>query len=77
MKKQKHYTFGVVDPAGNSLVRVSTTAQGDAQRWMAALQAAGAELRTVRSEARSRSPLRSADVRWVRGSSTAHACMTI
>lgn len=39
MKKQKHYTFGVVDRAGNSLIRVSTVMQGDAQRWMSALQA--------------------------------------
>lgn len=39
MKKQKHYTFGVVDRAGNSLIRVSTVLQGDAQRWMSALQA--------------------------------------
>lgn len=66
VKKHKHYTFGVVDRAGNSLIRVSTTQQGDAQRWMEALQRAGAELRTLSSEARSRSPLRSADVRWVR-----------
>ncbi len=65
MKKQKHYTFGVVDRGGNSLIRVSSTAQGDAQRWMTALQAAGCELRTLSSAARSRSPLRSADVRWV------------
>jgi hypothetical protein len=39
VKKQKHYTFGVVDRAGNSLIRVSTVLQGDAQRWMSALQA--------------------------------------
>ena len=39
VKKQKHYTFGVVDRAGNSLIRVSTVMQGDAQRWMSALQA--------------------------------------
>jgi hypothetical protein len=39
VKKQKHYTFGVVDRAGNSLIRVSTVMQGDAQRWMTALQA--------------------------------------
>ena len=39
MKKQRHYTFGVVDRAGNSLIRVSTVMQGDAQRWMSALQA--------------------------------------
>jgi hypothetical protein len=64
VKKQKHYTFGVVDRAGNSLIRVSTVLQGDAQRWMSALQEAGCEFRMLSDEARSRSPLRSADVRW-------------
>ncbi len=66
LKKGLHHTFGVVTPGGESLIRVSTTVQGDQQRWVAALQAAGCELRTLSPEARSRSPLRSADVRWVR-----------
>lgn len=65
MKKGRHHTFGVVSPAGESLIRVSTTRQGDQRRWVAAIQAAGCQLRTLSPEARSRSPLRSADVRWV------------
>lgn len=65
VKKGRHHTFGVVSPAGESLIRVSTTRQGDQRRWVAAIQAAGCQLRTLSPEARSRSPLRSADVRWV------------
>lgn len=77
VKKGRHHTFGVVTRSGESLIRVSTTQQGDQRRWVAAMQAAGCELRMLSPEARSRSPLRSADVRWVRCSPLAPACHVV
>ncbi|KAK9820951.1 hypothetical protein WJX81_004802 [Elliptochloris bilobata] len=63
-KKGRFWTFGVVDRGGISLLRMSTADEHAADAWVKALMAAGCEMRTLSGPCRTRSPLRSADVRW-------------
>jgi len=71
LKKERFWTFGVVDRGGISLMRLSTADGQAADAWVQALAAAGCELRTLSGPCRMRSPLRSADVRWVRAAARA------
>lgn len=70
VKNRRFWTFGVADRSGLSLIRLSSESQEEADKWLLALERAGCERRELTPDARSRSPLRSADVRWEkRGSS--------
>ena len=71
VKKDRFWTFGVVDRGGISLMRLSTADGQAADAWVQALAGAGCELRTLAGPCRMRSPLRSADVRWVRAAARA------
>jgi hypothetical protein len=71
LKKDRFWTFGVVDRGGISLMRLSTADGQAADAWVQALAGAGCELRTLAGPCRMRSPLRSADVRWVRAAACA------
>lgn len=66
LKNRRYWTFGVVDRSGLSLIRLSSENQAEASKWVDALVKAGCERRELSADARERSPLRSADVRWVR-----------
>jgi hypothetical protein len=66
VKRTRHHTFGIVDPMGTSLIRISASTHEVAEQWMQALEAAGCLRRTLSTLARQRSPLRGADIRWVR-----------
>lgn len=78
LKKGLYHTFGVVTRGSESLIRVSTSEAGTLALWVAKLQAAGcAPPRMLSPEARSRSPLRSADVRWVRMRCNRAACISV
>lgn len=68
LKNRRYWTFGVVDRSGLSLIRLSSENQAEASKWVDALVKAGCERRELSADAKERSPLRSADVRWVRGS---------
>lgn len=65
VKRTRHHTFGIVDPMGTSLIRISASTHEVAEQWMQALEAAGCLRRTLSTLARQRSPLRGADIRWV------------
>ncbi len=65
IKNRRYWTFGVVDRSGLSLIRLSSENQAEANKWIDALVKAGCERRVLSADAKERSPLRSADVRWV------------
>ena len=66
LKNRRYWTFGVVDRSGLSLIRLSSENQAEASKWVDALVKAGCERKELSADAKERSPLRSADVRWVR-----------
>lgn len=57
LKKSRFHTFGVVDPEGLSVARLSTENKQLAEKWMTALEGVGCKRKVVNVLARTKSPL--------------------